>query len=96
MRRDTGVARDSAQRTVLRARTSDSGACASAMLAEQAAAAGAEVVDVYAASRGRDACALPGVRWVEPYIPASAAAPLHPNLLGMKATADLVVAAAAR
>lgn len=64
-----------------------------AMLAEQAAAAGAEVVDVYAASRGRDACALPGVRWVEPYVPASAAAPLHPNLLGMKATADVVVAA---
>jgi hypothetical protein len=65
-----------------------------AMLAEQAAAGGARLVDVYAASAGHDACAPPGVRWVEPVIPASAAAPLHPNLLGMKAMADLVVAAA--
>jgi hypothetical protein len=32
MRRDTGVACDSAQRTVLGARTSDSGACAPALL----------------------------------------------------------------
>jgi hypothetical protein len=31
-----------------------------AMLAAQAAAHGAEVIDVYAASRGHDACALPG------------------------------------
>ena len=65
-----------------------------AMLAEQAAAGGARLVDVYAASAGHDACAPPGVRWVEPVIPANAAAPLHPNLLGMKAMADLVVAAA--
>ncbi len=65
-----------------------------AMLAEQAASGGAQLVDVYAASAGHDACAPPGVRWVEPVIPANAAAPLHPNLLGMKAMADLVVAAA--
>jgi lysophospholipase L1-like esterase len=64
------------------------------MLADQAAANGARLVDVYAASRGHDACAAPGLRWVEPYVPANAAAPLHPNLLGMKAMADLVVAAA--
>jgi GDSL-like Lipase/Acylhydrolase family len=64
-----------------------------AMLAEQAASGGARLVDVYAASAGHDACAPPGVRWVEPVIPANAAAPLHPNLLGMKAMADLVVAA---
>ncbi len=66
-----------------------------AMLAQQSALNDARVVDVYAASVGHDACALPGVRWVEPVIPANAAAPLHPNLLGMKAMADLVVAAAA-
>ena len=63
------------------------------MLATQAAAAGARLVDVYAASVGHDACALPGLRWVEPVIPANAAAPVHPNLLGMKAMADLVIAA---
>jgi len=65
-----------------------------AMLAQQAAGNGARLVDVYAASRGRSGCDLPGVRWVEPFIPANAAAPLHPNLLGMRAMADLVVAAA--
>jgi lysophospholipase L1-like esterase len=61
------------------------------MLAQQAAANGAGLVDVYAASRGHDACAAPGLRWVEPFVPANAAAPLHPNLLGMQAMADMVV-----
>jgi lysophospholipase L1-like esterase len=64
------------------------------MLAQQAAAGGAAVVDVYEASRGHSACALPGLRWVEPYVPASPAAPLHPNLLGMIEMARLVRAAA--
>ena len=64
-----------------------------AMLAEQAAANGAQLVDVYAASRGHDACQVPGRRWVEPYVPANAAAPLHPNLAGMVAMSNLVVAA---
>ena len=63
-----------------------------AMLANQAAANGATVVDVYAASVGRDACAGSGTRWVEPYIPGNAAAPLHPNLRGMQAMAAMVVA----
>ncbi len=61
------------------------------MLAAQAAANGARLVDVYAASVGHDACALPLLRWVEPYAPASAAAPLHPNLIGMQAMANLVI-----
>jgi lysophospholipase L1-like esterase len=64
------------------------------MLAEQAAANGARLVDVYTASRGHDACAAPGLRWVEPFVPANAAAPLHPNLLGMRAMAAMVVTAA--
>ena len=64
------------------------------MLAQEAAANGAKLVDVYAASVGRDACQLPGIRWVEPVVPVGPAAPLHPNILGMKAMADLVVAAA--
>jgi lysophospholipase L1-like esterase len=63
------------------------------MLATQAAANGATLVDVYAASVGHSACALPGLRWVEPVVPVNAAAPVHPNLLGMKAMADLVMRA---
>jgi lysophospholipase L1-like esterase len=65
-----------------------------AMLADRAAANGAGVVDVYTASVGRSACASSGTRWVEPYIPGNAAAPLHPNLRGMQAMAGMVVDAA--
>lgn len=64
------------------------------MLAQQAAGNGAGVIDVYAASVGRDACASATTRWVEPYVPATAAAPLHPNLRGMQAMANLVVGVA--
>jgi lysophospholipase L1-like esterase len=64
------------------------------MLADQAAANGAKVVDWYAASVGHDACQPPGIKWVEGPVPANAAAPVHPNLLGMLGAADLVVAAA--
>ena len=63
------------------------------MLADQAAANNATLIDWYAASVGHDACQLPLVRWVEPAIPASPAAPVHPNLIGMLAAADLVAAA---
>jgi lysophospholipase L1-like esterase len=66
-----------------------------AMLAEQAAAHGAEVVDWYTASIGHDACQPPVIRWVEPVVPANAAAPLHPNLLGMLGASDLLSAALA-
>ena len=65
-----------------------------AMLAASAAANGATLVDWYGASVGHDACQLPGIKWVEGAVPTSAAAPVHPNLLGMKGAADLVVAAA--
>jgi hypothetical protein len=65
-----------------------------AMLADSAAANGAQLVDWYAASVGHDACQLPGIKWVEGAAPTNAAAPVHPNLLGMIGAADLVVAAA--
>jgi lysophospholipase L1-like esterase len=65
-----------------------------AMLADQAAAAGAGLVDWYTASIGHDACKPPGIKWVEGPAPNSGVAPLHPNLLGMLAASDLVVAAA--
>lgn len=61
-----------------------------AMLAQQAALHGATYVDVYAPSQGRDACASSGTRWVEPLIPASLAAPVHPNARGMTGMADVV------
>ena len=61
-----------------------------AMLAGQAGAAGATYVDLYGPSIGHDACQLPGARWVEPLVPASPAAPVHPNALGMQAMADVL------
>jgi lysophospholipase L1-like esterase len=64
------------------------------MLADQAAANGAVVVDWYRASIGHDACQPPGIKWVEGPVPLNAAAPVHPNVLGMLAASDLVVAAA--
>ncbi|HEX8855667.1 MAG TPA: SGNH/GDSL hydrolase family protein [Thermoleophilaceae bacterium] len=64
------------------------------MLAVEAAANGASLVNRYRASLRHDACELPGVRWLEPVLPASPALPIHPNLAGMTAAADLVVAAA--
>jgi hypothetical protein len=66
------------------------------MLSTQAAAAGATYVDVYGPSVGHDACQLPGIRWVEPLVPLSPAAPVHPNALGMRATAAVVLEAMAR
>ena len=65
-----------------------------AMLAAQAAANGASLIDWYRASIGHDACKPPLIRWVEPLVPANAAAPVHPNLLGMIGAAKLVVEAA--
>lgn len=61
-----------------------------AMLADQAAAHGATLVDAYGAGAGHDACQLPLTRWVEPSVPAATAAPYHPNLAGMQATARVL------
>jgi hypothetical protein len=61
-----------------------------AMLAEQAALHGATYVDMYGPSAGRDACASSGTRWVEPLIPANAAAPVHPNARGMAGIAGVL------
>jgi GDSL-like Lipase/Acylhydrolase family len=64
-----------------------------AMLATQAAAAGAQLVDWYGASVGHDACQPPVIRWVEPVVPVNAAAPIHPNLGGMLGASELLTAA---
>jgi lysophospholipase L1-like esterase len=62
-----------------------------AMLADQASNHGAVFVDSYAGSAGHDACQQPGVRWVEGTAATSAAAPDHPNAIGMQQVADLAV-----
>jgi hypothetical protein len=64
-----------------------------AMLASQAAANGAGLIDWYTASIGHDACKPPIIRWVEPVVPVNAAAPLHPNLGGMIGASELLTAA---
>ena len=56
----------------------------------RAVAHGAVYVDTYTRSIGHDACQAPTIRWVEPVAPAADAAPVHPNRLGMEATAAAV------
>lgn len=62
------------------------------MLAQQARAAGAEFVDVYADSEGHDMCAGSGERWVEGIIPSEPAFPIHPNERGMREVANRALA----
>lgn len=50
-------------------------------------------LDTYAPSVGHDMCQLPGVRWIEPLIPISPAAPVHPNAAGQAAVAANLAAA---
>jgi lysophospholipase L1-like esterase len=62
-----------------------------AMLAGEAARAGATFVDTYSSSVGHDVCRLPGRKWVEGFLPTAPAAPVHPNALGMENTAEQVL-----
>jgi lysophospholipase L1-like esterase len=62
-----------------------------AMLASTAAAGDAVYVDTYGPSGGHSACALPGSRWVEPVVPLSPAAPVHPNARGMEGMAEVLL-----
>jgi lysophospholipase L1-like esterase len=64
-----------------------------AMLADQAAGAGAAFVDTYSSSVGHDVCRLPGRKWVEGFVPTAPASPVHPNALGMANTARQVLTA---
>ena len=66
-----------------------------AMLAAQAAAAGATFVDTYTSSVGHDVCQLPGSKWVEGFVPTAPANPVHPNALGMANSAEQVLASLA-
>lgn len=61
------------------------------VLRQRAKAAGVEYVDTYTPSVGRDACSAPETRWVEPWVPLSPAAPVHPNARGASGMADAVL-----
>ena len=61
------------------------------MIAEQAAANGAEFVDTYTESIGHDVCTLPPRRWFEGVIPTMPAFPVHPNVLGEASMARSVL-----
>jgi lysophospholipase L1-like esterase len=63
------------------------------MLATQAAANGATLVNWYGASIGHDACKGSSTRWVEPLVPGNDAAPIHPNATGMQGGANALLAA---
>ena len=62
-------------------------------LADVAAANGAQYVDTYRPTTSHNACTPEGTRWIEPFVPASPAAPVHPNAAGEAAMASLVTAA---
>ncbi|WAU78724.1 SGNH/GDSL hydrolase family protein [Streptomyces sp. Qhu-G9] len=64
-----------------------------AMLRQRAEAAGATYVDTYTPSVGRDACAGPDTRWVEPLVPQAPAASVHPNERGERGMAQAVLRA---
>jgi lysophospholipase L1-like esterase len=62
-----------------------------AMLADQAAGAGATFVDTYTSSVGHDVCRLPGRKWVEGLVSTAPAGLFHPNALGMVNSAEQVL-----
>ncbi|MGQ0468060.1 MAG: SGNH/GDSL hydrolase family protein [Sporichthyaceae bacterium] len=62
------------------------------MLAWAADTRGAQYVDTYTPSIGHGPCEMVGVKWIEGFVPDTAAAALHPNLLGQTAIAGEVLA----
>ncbi|UUU29051.1 SGNH/GDSL hydrolase family protein [Streptomyces sp. CA-210063] len=61
------------------------------MLRQRAEAAGARYVDTYGPSEGHDACSAEDTRWIEPLLPRSPAASVHPNERGERGMADAVL-----
>ncbi|MEA5361989.1 SGNH/GDSL hydrolase family protein [Amycolatopsis sp., V23-08] len=62
-----------------------------AMLEDQAKAHRAGYADTATPGKGHDVCTASDKRWVEGILPASPAAPLHPNARGEQGMADAVV-----
>lgn len=63
------------------------------MLEHEAETNGAAFVDTYGPSVGHDACQPESVRWIEPAVPSSPAAFVHPNAAGEAAMARMVESA---
>jgi len=63
------------------------------MLRQVAQAADDGYIDTYTPSEGHNACSVSATRWIEPLLPVSPAAPLHPNAVGQLGMADAVVRA---
>jgi lysophospholipase L1-like esterase len=61
------------------------------MLRAEALLHGAEYVDTYTPTVGHDMCRAPAERWIEPLVPASPAAPAHPNATGEQVMAQAVL-----
>jgi lysophospholipase L1-like esterase len=66
------------------------------MLRERAEAAGAGYVDTYTPSEGHNACSAGTTRWIEPLLPRSPAAAVHPNERGERGMAAAVLNALRR
>jgi lysophospholipase L1-like esterase len=62
-------------------------------LRQDAEAAGDGYADTYTPSASHNACSTEASRWIEPLLPASPAAPLHPNAAGEQGMADAVMQA---
>jgi lysophospholipase L1-like esterase len=60
------------------------------IIKKAAAAAKVDFVDSYP-PKGHDACAAAAQRWVEGEVPSPTAFPFHPNALGMKMQADMIL-----
>ncbi|WP_234469075.1 SGNH/GDSL hydrolase family protein [Streptomyces sp. MBT62] len=62
-------------------------------LRQQASKAGVAYVDTYTPSADHNACTAKNTRWIEPLVPDSPAAPVHPNARGERGMADAVLRA---
>lgn len=62
------------------------------MLSNTASANGATFVNTYTPSIGHDSCQGSSTRWVEGLVPATSAAPFHPNAAGERGMSAAVVA----
>jgi lysophospholipase L1-like esterase len=60
-------------------------------LKQRAEDAGVGYVDTYTPSVGHDVCSAPQTRWIEPLVPLTPAAPVHPNARGERGMADAVL-----
>ncbi len=61
-----------------------------AMLSTVSASNGATYIDTYIPSEGFNACTAGSVRWIEPIVPTTLAAPVHPNVSGEAGMARII------